>query len=59
MRLTMLFPATGTISMNCALVRAGVRRRRCPLPSLVRRNIPEPVNRKRLDVALCVLILGT
>jgi len=59
MRLTMLFPATGSISMNCALVRAGVRRRRWPLPSLVRRNIPEPVRRKRLDVALCVLILGT
>lgn len=50
-------PLTGTISVNSRRVRLDVRRRRWLLPPLVRTNIPEPVTRKRLAVALWVLIL--
>ena len=40
-----------------ALVRLDVRRRRWLLPPLVRTSIPDPVRRKRLEVALWVFIL--
>ncbi len=42
---------------NSSLVRLEVRRRRWLLPPLVRTSMPDPVRRKRLDVALWVLIL--
>src|SRR5260370_14592113 len=51
----MLLPLTGIISDSRALVREEVRRRRWPLPFLVRTRMPLPVRRKRLAVALCVL----
>src|SRR5438046_3157269 len=51
----MLLPFTGIISVSSTLVREEVRRRRWPLPFLVRTRMPLPVRRKRLAVALCVL----
>src|ERR671922_959051 len=56
-RLMILRALTSSISDNCALVRFDVRRRRWLLPPLVRTTLPEPVRRKRLDVALWVLSL--
>src|SRR3972149_10756706 len=50
-------PFTGTISDNSALVRWAVLRRKCPLPPLVRINLPEPVTLNRLAVARWVLSL--
>ena len=50
-------PFTGSISLNKAFVRLDVLRRKWLLPILVRTNIPDPVRRNRLEVALCVLIL--
>src|SRR3970040_806112 len=55
MRLMILRPFTSIISDNCAFVRLDVLRRRWLLPPLVRTTLPEPVRRKRLDVALWVL----
>jgi hypothetical protein len=56
-RLTMPLPFTGTISENSILVRLEVRRRIWLFPPFVRTNIPDPVTRKRLEVALWVFIL--
>src|SRR5262245_12554464 len=56
-RLMILLPFTSCISDNWALVRFEVRLRRWLLPPLVRTTLPEPVRRKRLDVALCVFNL--
>src|SRR5215211_6827089 len=56
-RLMILRAFTSSISDNCALVRLDVRRRRWLLPPLVRTTLPEPVRRKRLDVALWVFSL--
>src|SRR5438067_6450002 len=53
----MLLPFTGIISVSRALVREEVRRRKWPLPFLVRTRMPLPVRRKRLAVALWVLSL--
>ena len=50
-------PLTGSISENKRLERLEVRRRKWLLPILVRTSIPVPVTRKRLAVALWVLIL--
>jgi len=50
-------PSTGTISVNSTLVRLLVRRRKWLLPPFVRTRMPDPVRRKRLDVALWVFIL--
>jgi hypothetical protein len=47
----------GTISLNNALVRSEVRRRKWLLPPLVRTSTPEPVKRNLLDVALWVFSL--
>ena len=52
MRFMILLPFTETISVNKALVRFEVRRRKWLLPPLVRTNWPDPVKRNRLDVAL-------
>src|SRR5690606_40792057 len=57
MRLTYLRPKTGTISLNNALVRSDVRRRKWLLPPFVRTSVPEPVRRNLLEVALCVFSL--
>src|SRR4030042_4605776 len=56
-RLVVRLPLTTTISAKRALVRRGVRRRKWLLPPLVRTTLPDPVRRKRLAVALCVLSL--
>src|SRR5689334_15679690 len=56
-RLMILRALTSSISDNCALVRFDVRRRRWLLPPLVRTTLPDPVRRKRLDVALWVFSL--
>src|SRR5215211_414501 len=56
-RLMILRALTSSISDNWAFVRLDVRRRRWLLPPLVRTTLPEPVRRKRLDVALWVLSL--
>src|SRR6185503_12490515 len=56
-RLMILRPFTVCISDNCAFVRFDVCRRKWLLPPLVRTTLPEPVRRKRLDVALCVFNL--
>ena len=56
-RFTIPRPFTGIISSNRRFVRLGVRRRRWLLPPLVRTSFPDPVRRKRLDVALCVFSL--
>ena len=55
MRLMILRPFTSCISDNCAFVRFDVFRRKWLLPPLVRISLPEPVKRKRFDVALWVL----
>jgi hypothetical protein len=57
MRLMNLRPFTTIISLNNALVRSEVRRRKWLLPPLVRTSVPEPVKRNLLDVALCVFSL--
>ena len=49
-----LRPFTTIISLNNALVRSEVRRRKWLLPPLVRTSVPEPVKRNLLDVALWV-----
>ena len=51
-RLMMPPPFTSCISDNCAFVRLDVRRRKWLLPPFVRITLPEPVRRKRLEVAL-------
>src|ERR1041385_7649585 len=56
-RLMILRAFTVCISDNCALVRFDVCRRRWLLPPFVRTNLPAPVRRKRLDVALWVFNL--
>lgn len=56
-RLAIPLPLTGIISENKRLVRLAVRRLRWLLPAFVRTSFPEPVNLKRLAVALCVLSL--
>src|SRR5450759_239913 len=54
----MIFTAfTGIISVNRALTRSAVRRRRWLFPPLVRTTIPDPVMRNRFEVALWVLSL--
>src|SRR5512133_527310 len=53
-----LSPFTFTISVNNALVRFDVRRRRWLLPPLVRIKTPDPVRRNRLEVALWVFRLN-
>src|SRR5829696_3776643 len=50
-------PWTSDISTNNAFTRAGFLRRKWLLPWRVRISLPVPVTLKRLDVALCVLIL--
>jgi len=57
MRFLIPRPLTGIISAKSCLVRLEVRLRKWLLPPLVRTTTPLPVNRKRLDVALWVLIL--
>src|SRR5512138_449929 len=57
-RLMILRPFTSSISDNCTLVRFDVRRRKWLLPPLVRTTLPEPVRRKRLEVALWVFSLS-
>lgn len=57
MRFLMPRPLTGIISAKSCLVRLEVRLRKWLLPPLVRTKVPLPVHRKRLDVALWVLIL--
>src|SRR5258706_2112501 len=57
MRLMILRATTGCISLKFALVRFEVRRRKWLLPPLVRTTLPEPVRRKRFEVALWVLSL--
>ena len=57
MRLMILRAVTGCISLKFAFVRLEVRRRKWLLPPLVRITLPEPVRRKRLDVALWVFSL--
>jgi len=54
MRLTILRAVTGCISERAAFVRFEVFLRRWLLPPFVRTTLPEPVRRKRLDVALWV-----
>src|SRR5512143_4026608 len=56
-RLMILRAFTTCISDNCAFVRFDVCRRKWLLPPLVRTTLPEPVRRKRLDVALWVFNL--
>src|SRR5512134_2699934 len=56
-RLMILRAFTTSISDNCAFVRFDVCRRKWLLPPLVRTTLPEPVRRKRLDVALWVFSL--
>src|SRR5918993_3974396 len=56
-RLMMPPPFTSCISDNCAFVRLDVRRRKWLLPPFVRTTLPEPVRRKRLEVALWVFSL--
>src|SRR6185503_9254711 len=56
-RLMMPLPFTSCISDNCAFVRFDVCRRRWLLPPFVRTTLPEPVRRKRLEVALWVFSL--
>jgi hypothetical protein len=56
-RWTIDLPSTAIISVSSALVRLEVRRRRWLLPPLVRTNLPVPVWRNRLEVALWVFIL--
>lgn len=56
-RWTILSPLTGTISVNNALVRFEVRRRRWLFPPLVRNKTPDPVRRNRFEVALWVFNL--
>src|SRR5689334_11547855 len=56
-RLMILRACTGCISVNCAFVRFDVCRRKWLLPPFVRTTLPEPVRRKRLDVALWVFSL--
>jgi hypothetical protein len=53
-RLMNLRPFTTIVSLNNALVRSDVRRRKWLLPPLVRTSMPEPVKRNLLDVALWV-----
>jgi hypothetical protein len=53
-RLMNLRPFTTIVSLNNALVRSEVRRRKWLLPPLVRTSVPEPVKRNLLDVALWV-----
>lgn len=50
-------PLTEIILENNLFVRLGVLRRRWLFPILVRMSLPEPVNLKRLAVALCVFSL--
>ena len=50
-------PFTGIISSNRRLVRLEVRRRKWLLPPFVRTNLPEPVRRNLLAVALWVFNL--
>jgi len=57
-RWTILSPLTGTISVNNALVRFEVRRRRWLFPPLVRNKTPDPVRRNRFEVALWVFNLN-
>ena len=57
MRLMILRATTGCISLKFAFVRFEVRRRKWLLPPLVRTTLPEPVRRKRFEVALWVLSL--
>src|SRR5512133_1372990 len=57
-RLMIPRPLTGTISINCALVRFEVLRRKWLLPPFVRTSSPDAVRRKRFDVALWVLSLN-
>jgi len=56
-RLAIPRPLTGTISANSILVRLEVRRLKWLFPPFVRTKIPDPVKRKRFEVALWVLIL--
>ena len=56
-RLMIPSPSTGIVSDKSTLVRFEVRRRRWLLPPLVRTNLPDPVRRNRLDVALWVFNL--
>src|SRR5512142_3159826 len=56
-RLMIFAPFTSSISDNCALTRFDACRRKWLLPPLVRTTLPEPVRRKRLDVALWVFSL--
>src|ERR1044071_2566182 len=56
-RLIILRPCTVSISDNCTFVRLDVFRRRWLLPPFVRTTLPEPVRRKRLEVALWVFNL--
>ena len=53
-RLMNLRPFTTIVSLNNALVRSEVRRRKWLVPPLVRTSVPEPVKRNLLDVALWV-----
>ena len=55
--LMMLLPLTSMVSASSAFERFEVWRRRWLFPPLVRTSLPEPVNRKRLEVALWVLSL--
>src|SRR5215813_13229332 len=57
MRLVILRPKTGCISLKFALVRFEVRRRKWLLPPFVRTTLPVPVRRNRLEVALWVFSL--
>ena len=57
MRFTSLRAVTGCISERAAFVRLEVFLRKWLLPPFVRTTLPEPVNRKRLDVALWVFSL--
>ena len=57
MRLTNPLPSTIIIESSKAFVRLDVRRRKWLLPPFVRTSFPEPVRRKRFEVALWVLSL--
>jgi hypothetical protein len=50
-------PLTLTISVNNALVRLAVRRRKWLFPPFVRTKTPDPVKRNLLEVALWVFSL--
>jgi len=56
-RLVMPRDFTGIISLSKRLVRLEVRRRRWLLPPFVRTSFPDPVTRKRFEVALWVFSL--